>query len=464
MNMKMGGNTVSSIGDYVAQVDVLKKRMGHSRSVLDGLEDSKGFMDADFKVRQSKIISDGFYLEDISSVPEPDIRSRLQLGLDDAGGAGNDRNALAYVDATGVCTLTLNGGAALPGASIVEVGDLLRFTAIQGAAATDLKVNKIVRVKSITSATVFIVENILGGDIAADGRTNFQVLKPRFGADNDALGKNEIEVIWRPPLSLFDVDHPMPMNCAYEMVLNPHTSESIQRRIVQSLAAEKTPTTDFKVDFEQVYLYLAELEGPPIEDSSFYLELNDCSIQTEQVGSSVDFSQRNFDVAPSTKAITVFYQDTRANSGTRVSDGLLRSYPNTLGTSLVSDLTEEQKLKRFYLQYAGQKYPPVDYDAELTGSKNHLTQLYIETLGATGGIFDNGGAESLKDWLERGLYLHFLTPKHGSDRSTRCSVHQSFQTGAQLTNMRVCVASWSTMVYHVDIKNGRVVNVKNAQI
>lgn len=465
MNMKMGGNTVSSISDYCAQVDTLKKRLRHSKSAIDSLEDSKGFWSADFKNRQAKISKDGFLLKDINSTLSTSTYTRQQIGLDAAGGAGNDRNALEYKDATGLCTFSQNGGAALPAVNPFRVGDLLVYTGIQGAAATDLRVGTVSRVIEVIDTTSFRVEpGVIGGDVAVDGRTDFRLLASSVSRSNEALGKHQIELIWKPPLSLFDVGHALPMNCMYEMVLNPHTSESIQRRIVQSLLADKTPNTDFKVSFDQAYLYLAEVEGPSIEDSSFLLELDEMTIQTEHIDSR-SFSQKNFDVSPSTKAISVFYQDERANSGTLVSDSLLKAYPTDVTESNKSgDLTEEQKLSRFYLHYAGQKYPQVDWDPAFTEDKNHLTQLYIETLGASGCIFDNGGCETLQEWLDRGMYLHFQTPRHPSDRSTRCSVHNEFDSTADITNMRVAVCSHFTNVVNVQLKNGRVVDVKSAEI
>lgn len=472
MSMKMGGNTVSSISDYVAQCDTLKKRLHCSKSALDSLEDSKGFWDADFKVRQSKIVSDGFYLKDVSErfpITPSSALDREQLGFDGKGGGSDSTNRLAYADNTGVITFTKGAsGANLPAALPFSQGDYIQFTALQGVLQSDDKIGKPARILSVNSAagTITVPASSFGADITADSRHVWERLRVRQGEGdaNDALRKNEVECIWRPTLSLFDVAHPLPMNCMYEMILNPHTQQTIQNRIVQSLTG-KAPDTDFKVSFEQVYLYLAEIEGPPIEDSSFLLELNEMTIQTEHVDSK-SFSQKNFDVSPSTKAITVFYQDERSNAGTAVSDSLFKAYAGTLspGVFRVGALTEEQKLKRFYMHYAGQKYPQVDWDPTLTASKNHFTQLYIETLGASGSIFDVGGSETFEDWLERGLYLHFQTPRHPSDRSTRASVHQEFDSTADVDNLRLAVCSHYTQVFRVQIKNGRVTDIKNAQI
>ena len=358
MSMKMGGNTVSTIGDYVAQIDTLKKRLGYSKSVLDGLEDSKGFMDADFKVRQSKICSDGFYLEDISEPVVSSALVRTNLGYDPG------TNTIAYDSATGVITFAAAGGSPLP--TPYMVGDHFQLIALAGGNPNGTLTGVPAKILSVTDATtIAVAPGSLGGSLAAD-IGDFERIRGVKCA-NDALGANEFEVIWRPPLSLFDCDHPLPMNCMYEMILNPHTSESIQRRIVQTLTSSKTPDQDFKVGFQQAYLYLAEVDGPPIEDKSFILDLREMSIQTEQVTNS-DLSQKNFDVSPSTKALTVFYQDTRANAGTQVSDGLLRSYPAALtaGSLAVGALSEEKKLKRFYLQYAGQNPLTIGLSVDFT--------------------------------------------------------------------------------------------------
>lgn len=42
------------------------------------------------------------------------------------------------------------------------------------------------------------------------------------------------------------------------------------------------------------------------------------------------------------------------------------------------------------------------------------------------GSYHDSSTETLKQWRERGLYLHFPWPKTGTDRETRCYISTQF--------------------------------------
>jgi len=117
-------------------------------------------------------------------------------------------------------------------------------------------------------------------------------------------------------------------------------------------------------------------------------------------------------------------------------------------------------LTRFYINYAGQNLPAPDADPEFVEGKDWTAQRYTETQLYSGAYFDTGGAESIEEWQERGAYYHFKWPRDGTDRSTRVTVHQQFATGADMTNTRVLLFDHSRQVASVQVKAGRVVDVR----
>ena len=459
MNMKMGGTTVSRINDYVAQYDTLKKRMNLSKSLLDSTCDTKGNFEPGFKCRQSKLAADAIRLDKLLDAnPLPAQKVAFDFS------ANND--TVAYDIINDVPTITMTGGS--DWSALFAVGDKIELA---GGVSPDNLFNT-ARVVGVT-ALVLQLDSPLAGQVAfaqvAVGAAprviafNKIIENHRVGA-NIARANNEIELLWKPPLSFFDYEGALPMCCKYELELVPHTRDSLKRRIIQSVFADKAPGVDFDVDIEQVYLYLAEVKGPAVDDATFYLDMKECNIQTEKIDNSGALAQKNFDVSPSTKALTVFYQDERANAGTQVSDSLFKVYNTDITNSGRRDVSEELKLTRWYLQYAGTKYPQVDFDPSFTEGKDRFTQLWLESACATGGKYDTGGHETIDDWIERGPYLHIKTPKGSTDRSTRVSVHNAFSGGVDTTHMRVMLASHYSIVFEVQLQDGRIKQVRQFEI
>ena len=464
MNMKMGGTTVSRINDYVAQYDTLKKRMNLSKSLLDSTCDTKGNFEPGFKCRQSKLAEDAIRFDKVQGVYPAAI---LPVNV-------NAAVTLSYYIINGVPTITLippGMNPPMPATDFtalgLSVGDIVQFESLPGV-GTIPESGKYVQGRLLSVApTVLTLDRPIAGQAAAAASVGNRIAVIYENPDapcNIARGNNEIELLWKPPLSFFDYEGALPMCCKYELELVPHTRDSLKRRIIQSVFADKTPAVDFDVDIEQVYLYLAEVKGPAVDDATFYLDMKECNIQTEKIDNMGALAQKNFDVSPSTKALTVFYQDERANAGTQVSDSLFKVYNAAITNAGLRDVSEELKLTRWYLQYAGTKYPQVDFDPSFGAGRDRFSQLWLETQCATGGKYDTGGAETIDDWLDRGPYLHIKTPKGPTDRSTRVSVHNAFDGTVDTTHMRVMLASHFSVVYEVQVADGRVKQVRQFEI
>ncbi len=95
----------------------------------------------------------------------------------------------------------------------------------------------------------------------------------------------------------------------------------------------------------------------------------------------------------------------------------------------------------------------------LLAAADYTTQRYIETITNNGGLFSEGGTESIKEWQDRGSYHHISTPKDGGDRSTRVVVNQQFSSDfANQANIVLFSHSKSTAM--VSIVRGLVVDVQ----
>ena len=155
--------------------------------------------------------------------------------------------------------------------------------------------------------------------------------------------------------------------------------------------------------------------------------------------------------------MTVAYQDLRAGSDTRVSSSKFKSY------NVAIDSTEETKLSRFNINYAGSTLPSPDSEPTFTARVDYTLQQYIDTQLYSGSIFDNGGSESIQEFRSRGAYYHYAIPKDGTDRSTSVAVNQQF-TGANVDNMMVLLFSHSRKVARIQIKDGNIIDLQTMDI
>lgn len=468
---RINDKTVSRISDFMPQVDALETRLSKSRAHLNGIGNATNFWNDDFKVRQSDVVSDGLHIKDLTEANQPTSApyTRAELGFDAAGGAGNDRNAASYVEATGVITFAANGGGALPAdvRTVYPVGSYFEYTAIQGAGALDARVKKPARVVAGLSATTIQVETgVIGADVGVDGRTDF-VRVDVLPQDAVDISRKviEFELTWKPPLSIFKVGHALPSG-KYELVLNPQTASVYQKYAIQSLGANKVPNqattlaptagSNFLFNIVDMYFYCNTVDGPRADDITYLLDLEQTNCQSEQFSANqTSFQQRNFDVSPSTYALSVAYQDARSGNDTRNSGSIFK----VSNAGYTTD-AEELKLRRFFINYSGQNLPAPDADPNFTPTIDYTTQRYVESQIYSGAMFDTGGGESLDEWHKRGAYYYFAWPRDGTDRSTRVQVNNEFQNTTDTTHMRLLLFSHSKQVARVRVQDGRVVDVQ----
>lgn len=329
---RINDKTVARISDFMPQVDALETRLSKSKSYLDGLGMSVNLWDPDFAKRQSVVCSDSVYNK---NVIESKV-SKSDLGYDAP-------NTLAIEADTAVITFAFGGGDVPPDNNNVwQVGDEIWIEILGG------KTEKYT-VSAILSATTLELNGQKTREILAQAYNFYRVRKE---SKNYARKVSEFELTWCPPLSIFKIGHALPSMKA-ELVLNPQTSSVYKNLAIQSKGAPKIAGTDYEFSVETMYFYCNTVEGPRADDVTYLLDLDSVNCQSEQFSTTPShFFQTNFDVSPSTYALTCAYQDTRSGNDTTLSASIFK-VDNDLKTS--SD--EELKLSRFFINYAGQNLP-----------------------------------------------------------------------------------------------------------
>ena len=442
---RINGKTVSRVSDYMPEIDALKSRMNKTESWLKSVGASVNFWDADFQTRCAAVSSDGKLAQEADTVQSETKVARTALG-DGTTLAFADATTIAYDTDAGTITVAAGGAEAIPDLRLAfPVGSYIYFT----ANAETIGYNVPMRVLSHASALVMSVEAVVSADIAAAACTTNEFGRLTVGEDSAQAGK--FELIWQPPLSIFEYDGAIPQG-QYELVLRPQQSAQYKYAAVET-KTPKTPGTDYEFSVDELYLYANQVLGPQIEDNMTYLlELEDIACQAESNLTS-SLQQKNFNVSPSTRALTLAFQNSTAGTVTNYSG------------SKFTDDGKERRLTRMYFQYANRQFPSPDADPSdedgtpSTVGTNYVTQLYVDSLLGNGAFHSQGEREDLQKWKERGVFYHYPIAKAPTDRSTRVQVNAQFATGTDVSSMRALLFSHYRSVAAVNIADGEVKSV-----
>ena len=449
---RINDKVVSRIGDFISQVDALDTRLTKSRSWLQSIGESSNWWSESQALRLAEVATDGKVVTNTTPVPPAEtVTGDIAIGYPAA-------TTVAYAAATGVVTFAVG---AIPNTDVAfAVGDYLILTA---GTVGDGALNVKLEVLAVNANLTMTVRADIAADIAANADIRFSRARPNVSVAPDSRQVGSFETIWQPPLSIFKVDKALPCG-DYELVLNPQTYQSFQKRAIESVlgaaSKEASPATgglatQIKCNIVDMYLYCAFVDGPRVDDITYLLDLQQTRCQADKINNS-SFGQRNFNVSPSTRALTLAYQDSRIGENTALSPAKFKSYE-----AVATPTTQQElKLNRMYINYAGQNLPAPDADPQFVAGLDYTTQRYSATQLYSGAYYDTGGCETLQEFHERGAYYHFSIPRDSTDNSTRVTCHQGFQAGTDVTNMRVLLFDHSSQVCRVTIQDGRVTNVE----
>jgi hypothetical protein len=457
MELRINDKTVSRIPNYVAQIDALEQRLSKSQSQMNGLFASTNFMQADFSERQAQICSDG-------NILSPNATTKASspiIGLTDNAAiplALLATNTVLYATATGV--LTFATGVVPNVSEIFRAGDQIRFSGTNtGVILTVLN--------GIDALSIQCIVGASDVDIGATALNNVNISASRLRNGSDERNVQDFELTWTPCLSLFKLQHAMPAG-TYTLVLNPFPASVYQLQAIESknntnfLTSTPTPgttigglATQVRFNVVDMYMYCNVVDGPRADNLSFLLDLNQTNCQQESI-KAISFGQKNYDISPSTYALSVAFQDGRCNNDPRIPASLFKCYD----TAFVSD--KELALNRMYLSYAGLQRPSPDTDGVYSPGVDRTVQRYVDTMIENGAYFDTGGAESIQEYHKRGSYYYYSWAKDGTDRSTRCSVFSSFSNlmGTGILNANCLLFTHSKQVGKITISDGMVTDVQ----
>lgn len=446
IEFRIQNKTICRVSDYVPQVDILDKRLNKSKSWLDNTAAATMYLQPDFQDRQTIISSNGY------EESQNGVANSIITVLDSLPSVGTPLRFLDLVTpnqvqifADGRLLFTANGGTAIPDLSTYfKIGEII---AINDGVE---RVRRIVSFQTVNTTNDQITVSVAEGNLTAVGAANLVAqIRSISTQTKNSRRIDGLELIWQPPLGIFKVDHAMPGG-NYELVLNPQNVNIYQKAAVESIFTDLDTgalATNFSFNVVDMYLFVAQVEGPRADNLSYFLDLDEIKCQKRAIQNTTGLQQEEFSVSPSTSALTLAFQDNRTGSGlTRYSSSKFKIDPN--GSEL------DLKLIRMYLNYAGMNKPQPDANPlyKVGSAEDYTIQRYIDSALYSGTYFTQGGAETIEDWQKRGPYYHFSWPKDATDRSTR--VFTNYQFNQAVNNGTVLLFEHYKVAALVKIENG----------
>ena len=460
---RIHGSPVSRVSEYVAQVDAIKNRTEKSRGWMKSVGLSTNFLEGNFGVRQAEVCSDGVVVNEISSVTTGANTPLSSFGW--------KNNAVLYTTIAGADVdigrtyIRLRRdeiGSTAVVKGLFNVGDIFYDPNASGGNGREFVISAVFE-QQVDQDLQLYVEGIIPPVAEAPLSTadlgEFYFRKPLL-IGQPARRVGEFELIYQPSLGLFDYDGALPVST--QLVMNPLSSkEALQLAVVESLDAKTT--SDYKFEIKDIFFYCAQVTGPRVDTTSFMLDLDNIRCQQNKI-SSASFTQKTYDVSPSTRALILAFQDGRAGSDTRISNTKFRMYANT-DISVTDDSKDVGlSLNRLYYQYAGTNYPSQsDADPEFKSGVDRTVRMYIDSQLQTGSYFDTGGTERLSEFHTLGSYFYQRVYRDASDKSTRVNVYSQF-AGNVTDDARSLLFDISSTVTRIELRNGSIVSVESEDI
>ena len=127
---------------------------------------------------------------------------------------------------------------------------------------------------------------------------------------------------------------------------------------------------------------------------------------------------------------------------------------------------KQNYLSGLQITYGNTTKPSTKWASKYTTTTNQLVQRYHDNLSESGLIFNVGGAESLQDYMNRGLYCLYNFVRDQNDRSTQVQVSVDFSLlDAGNTELEANASVYLCAIYdrqtEITTANGTVVSVRS---
>ena len=271
----------------------------------------------------------------------------------------------------------------------------------------------------------------------------------------DVQQQNDTYFMYQPPIGI--MNHNKPMGSGdYRFQFNPNSN--YKTACVQSAGAGKIPGTNYTVEVTSMELYICTELMDVSPTGTEVLHLMEHNVQSKPLGSA---GEKNFDftLPASTKAVSIFFQSGVAGSNTQCPPSV---FGCKIGANAAAGENAQNSLRSIQLTYANITKPPTRWSSQFNATVKKLNQRYFDTQIESTQAFSSGGCETLQQWLDGGVLLHYGWQKDSNDRSTQLQVQCDMSQYED--NSNIFVVSHYTREVQMEVNNGYISSVTSLSI
>lgn len=269
----------------------------------------------------------------------------------------------------------------------------------------------------------------------------------------DISQQNKVFFMYKPPVGI--MEHNKPMGSGdYRFQFNPNSN--YKTACVESPSGMGTGDYTFNVTSMEFYVCTELMDVSPT--GTEVLHLMEHQVQSKPLGGPGD---KNFDftIPSSTKAISIFIQSGSAGTSTMCPPSVLGCKTSGVGNS---GYDSQNSIRSIQLTYANITKPPTRWNSEFTADVKKLQQRYLDTQIESSQAYSPGGCETLQQWLEGGVLLHYSWVRDAQDRSTQLQIQTDY--AAYEPNSNIFVVAHYTRSCEIDVSNGFVSQVRSLTV
>lgn len=435
---RIAGNDISVSNNYIAQSSILKQRLGRANGWAKTLGLSTQMLESDFAKRLSKT----------TFAPSLENNKKVIVPVADNKTASQ------------VVTVAIEDGV-VAGVNTSFETILIRQKCF--ASGTEVKNARLVvngMEYVIRTCDTDISMTVEGGhNILATANAYFICETPM---DGDA--RSELDLVYQPPLGIFDLASG---NLADEVLvgdfrisLNPNTN--YESSVIESLRlgapapeglGDRKPASPidpnlYQVIVKDIKFYACYCKMPMEPSFTKQISLSELMVMSKPLSGSSNTYE--FSVPSSTTALAVWFQSSAMGNNPLYPPShfkLLNNYQNNL--------------TGIQITYANQSKPSTKWTSKYNDTTNQLVQRYRDNMNENALLYNPAGAESLQDFLNRGLYILYSFEKDANDRSTQVQVSVDM-TGTMEDNASIYLCAIYDRQTEYTITNGAVSSIRQS--
>jgi hypothetical protein len=488
-SFKVAQYEICNVNSFHAQTHCLKKRMGYVHEDFAGLAYDRDGYDSDFSRRLAKTSSDSLYDRDgllnVSNNNAPvTTTSFVNSGSvyvyktpAAAGGEINSRVITPQAGRTIGQTITLTTAVrddfnwTLTTTVAIAAGDVVVIGTAVGVYVATVLVLATANGGGTTSVLTGTLIQLAAGLANADTGVAFlwaASITPNRQAD-PRNGKYLNNVLYQPPLGVFDISDPCLLFGDMAIVLTPN--QNYKTAVIESIV-NKTEGTDYKFSIRSMKFYIAKCKIPqmPAPDTAF--SMMEYQLLTKQL--LIQSGTQNFDfmLPPSTQKIIVFIQDAGAGTVSSVNATRFKVRQFSDQAGIVSRYgnysnTWDEFLQAIQVTFSGITKPQSMFQPleEVKYNSNYMLQRWIHT----NQMNRNPSPEAFEDWLSMGPYYAWDFSRDALSNGTYANIRVSYTAptapayygGGAPPNVNLFIVAIHGRDVAIQYEQGRVVSVRS---